>query len=94
VKLEVFSIFDSKAEAFIQPWYSQTIGTALRSFEQAVNKEGHDFHKFSGDYCLFHLGAFDQTKGVFNQLTSPVNLGLALNFKKDIPDAAGPADSS
>ncbi len=83
MKLEVFSIYDSKAEAFIQPWYSQTLGTAIRSFEQAVNQEGHDFAKFSGDYTLFHLGSFDQTKGRFDQLKTAVNLGLAVTFIKD-----------
>lgn len=88
MKLQVFSVYDSKAEAFIQPWYSQTLGTALRSFEQAVNTESHDFQKFAGDYTLFHLGSFDQTKGRFDQLETPLNLGLAITFLKspDTPD--------
>ncbi len=80
MKLEVFSVYDSKAEAFIQPWYSQTLGTAIRSFETAVNKEGHDFQKFAGDYTLFHLGCFDQSEGHFDQKATPTNLGLALTF--------------
>ncbi len=83
MKLQVFSIFDSKAEAFIQPWYSQTVGTAIRSFEQAVNQSDHDFYKFSGDYTLFHLGDFDQAKGLFDMKATPVNLGLAVTFIKD-----------
>lgn len=92
MKLQVFAIFDSKAEAFIQPWFSQTIGTAIRSFEQAVNEDGHHFQKFSGDYTLFHLGDFDQVKGNFTQLKSPTNLGLAITFMKEalhvVPDTA------
>ncbi len=97
MKLQVFSVFDSKAEAFIQPWYSQTIGTAIRSFEQAVNTEQHDFQKFAGDYCLFHLGDFDQVKGIFTQLQSPTNLGLALTFIKEplhvVPDTSAHGNS-
>ncbi len=89
MKLQVFSIFDSKAEAFIQPWYSQTLGTAIRSFEQAVNQPDHEFQKFSGDYTLFHLGDFDQVSGRFNQLDTAVNLGLALTFIKG-PHGAPP----
>lgn len=80
MKLQVFSVYDSKAEAYIQPWYSQTVGTAIRSFEQAVNTEKHDFQKFSGDYTLFHLGEFDQNLGQFTQLTASVNLGVATSF--------------
>lgn len=76
--LQAFSIFDSKAEAFVQPFYSQTVGTAIRSFEQACNQVDHDFNKFAGDYTLFHLGEFDQHTGRFTELQTPTNLGLAL----------------
>ncbi len=83
MKLKVFSIHDSKAEAFIQPFYSQTTGTAVRSFEQAVNDPQSDFHKFAGDYTLFELGDFDQNTAVFTPLKTPINLGLALTYIKD-----------
>ncbi len=83
MKLKVFSIHDSKAEAFIQPFYSQTTGTAVRSFEQACNDTASDFNKFAGDYTLFELGEFDQNSAEFTPLTTPVNLGLALSYIKD-----------
>jgi len=82
VKIQVFSVYDSKAEAYIQPWYSQTLGTAVRSFEQAVNTEEHEFFKFAADYTLFHLGDFDQSNAEFNALPAHVNLGCALTFIK------------
>lgn len=82
MKLQVFSIYDSKAEAFIQPWYSQTLGTAIRSFEQAVNTPDHEFAKFAGDYTLFHLGEFCQHTGKFSALPAHINLGVALSFIK------------
>ncbi len=78
-----FSIFDSKAEAFITPFYSQTVGTAIRSFEQAANDTASDFHKFAGDYTLFHLGAFDNSTGMDSNLDAHINLGLALAYIKD-----------
>lgn len=83
MKLKIFSVHDSKAEAFVQPFYSATTGTAVRSFEQAVNTSDHDFHKFAGDYSLFELGSFDQAKGTFEILDSPINLGLAITYIKD-----------
>ncbi len=83
MKLKVFSIHDSKAEAFIQPFYSQTTGTAVRSFEQACNDANSDFHKFAGDYTLFELGEFDQNTAQFTALKTPTNLGLALTYIKD-----------
>ncbi len=86
MKLQVFSVFDSKAEAFIQPFYSQTVGTAVRSFEQALQNEEHEFRKFAADYTLFHLGEFDQEEGHFTELAAKVNLGLALNYIKETPN--------
>ncbi len=83
MKLKVFSVYDSKAEAFIQPFYSQTTGTAVRSFEQAVQDPTHEFRKFAGDYTLFELGEFDQSTGHFTQLATHINLGLALTYIKD-----------
>lgn len=83
MKIKVFSVFDSKAEGFIQPFYSQTTGTARRSFEQAVNSSEHEFHKYAGDYTLFELGEFDQSNGVFTACESHINLGVALTYIKE-----------
>lgn len=78
---QIFSVHDSKAEAFIAPFFANTVGLALRMFEQACNTTDHDFAKFAGDYCIFHLGEFDEQKGTFIIKESPVNLGLALTFQ-------------
>ena len=81
MKLKVFSIYDSKAEAYLQPIYALATGAALRSFEAAANDEGHDFHRFAGDYTLFEIGTFDQHSGLLEILKAPINLGTALQFK-------------
>lgn len=78
--IQVFSVYDSKTEAFIQPFYSQAIGSAIRSFETAANEEGHDFARHGGDYTLFHLGSFDHGSCKFELLDAPTNLGLAITF--------------
>lgn len=84
MKLQTFAIYDSKAQAYLQPFFSQTIGTALRSFEQAVNDPNHDFSKYAADYTIFHIGSFDQSEGRYTQLDANVNLGTALTFMKEI----------
>lgn len=80
MKLKMFSVYDSKAEAYMQPFYSQTTGLALRSFEAACNKEDHDFYKYGADYTLFLLGEFDQNTAKFDLAPTPVSLGIALTF--------------
>lgn len=76
--LKMFTVFDSKAGAFIQPFFSQSTGTAVRSFEDAANNETHEFRKHAADYTLFELGEFDQNTGTFEILDARINLGNAL----------------
>ncbi len=78
--LKIYSVFDSKAEAFLQPFYQTTTGLAIRAFETAANEEGHNFQKYAGDYTLFELGEFEQDTGIFIILAAPHNLGTALTF--------------
>jgi len=81
--LKIFSIYDSKAEAFIQPFFSQATGAAIRSFESAANEESSDFHKYGADYTLFELGSFNQSTGEMIALDAHINLGLAITFVKE-----------
>lgn len=80
MRLQVFTVYDSKAEAYGQPTYAQAVGAAVRAFSSAANQEGHDFQKFAGDFTLFHVGSFDQETGRFTLNDAPVNLGTALQF--------------
>lgn len=77
---KVFSIYDCKADAFLQPFFSPTAATALRGFEKAAQDEATDFHRFAGDYTLFEIGEWDQSKGTWVAHDAKVNLGLALQF--------------
>lgn len=81
--LKTFSIYDSKAEAFLSPFFSHTAGLALRNFEEAANTEGHAFKKHPGDYSLFELGEFDDVTGQIIMHSTPINLGLALTVVHD-----------
>lgn len=83
--LKVFSVFDTKAEAYIPPFYCATSGIAVRNFEQAANEEGHAFQMHAQDYCLFELGEFDDHTGIITMKTAPIALGLAQNYIKGLP---------
>ena len=83
MKILAFSVYDSKAQAFITPFFSQTRGTAVRSFEQACNDPNHDFGRFAEDYTLMCVGEFDQENGIFVAYEAPENMGLAASFVHD-----------
>lgn len=79
--MKIFTIFDSKAEAFLPPFTSRTNATAIRNFTAAANTEDHDFHTHAADYTLFQIGTFDEIRGlVIPRENGSENLGTALQF--------------
>lgn len=80
MNMTIFSIWDSKAEAFHLPWFTQNVQTGLRMFSDAVNDSGTQFNKHAGDYTLFEMGTFETTSGKFKQHKTPINHGLAITF--------------
>lgn len=78
--LKVFSIYDSKAEAYLQPFFVKSVGEALRMFEDAVNDEKHQFHKHLEDFTLFELGVFDDDNAELVSLSTPKPLSKAIEL--------------
>lgn len=80
--LKIFSIYDTKAEAYLPPFFSPTSGVAVRNFEAAAHDQSHAFHIHASDFCLMELGEFDDSNGSIKMLTAPRSLGLAINYIK------------
>lgn len=85
MRLQAFSVFDSAANLFLEPFWAPTIEVAIRGFREAVTREGHQFQKFPEDYTLFHLGEFDQERGELVPAT-PRSLGVAITFLQKRPE--------
>lgn len=79
--MKVFSVYDSKAEAYLAPMFFQARGVAIRMFGAASADEKHDFHRFASDYTLFELGDFDERSGLFTLHSAPLALGNALELR-------------
>lgn len=65
MKLQVFSIYDSKAHAHLPPFYMHNTDMAVRAVTQAVADPAHQFAKSPEDYTLFHLGQWDDETAEF-----------------------------
>lgn len=64
--IKIFSVFDSKAAFFGQPFADQSIASATRNFSDAVNDGSNPnnlWHKHPEDFSLFHVGEFDNETG-------------------------------
>lgn len=64
MKLLAFTVHDSKADAFLRPYFADTVGLAVRAITEAVNDPSHDFHKHAEDFTMYEIGYFDPIKGV------------------------------
>lgn len=71
--LKVFAVRDLKAEAFLQPFFSPSVGSAMRAFSDAVNDKNCPFNKHPADYALFEIGTYDDSSGLLEALI-PVKL--------------------
>lgn len=80
MKLQIFAVYDSKAEAFLQPYFTPNNNMALRAFSHAANNEDSDFCKFAADYTLFHIGDYETDTARISSLPTPKSLGVAIQF--------------
>ncbi len=93
-KLEIFTIFDSKAKAYLQPFFSLNVETAKREFSAAVNGEG-PFAQFAEDYALFSLGVFDQNEGDFDiTIATHICNAVTLRTVQSFPMTNSPAEAA
>lgn len=83
--LKIYSVYDSKAEAYIPPMFYQSKGQALRQFSEVANDKTHQIGKYPEDFTLFEIGEFNDSNCKFTLYDTPYSLGLALEFvKKDV----------
>lgn len=96
MRMLFFTVHDSAAGAFLEPFCAPTIEVAIRMFRQLVNRADHQFGKFPEDYTLFHVGEFDQESGALVGLPTPHSLGVAVTFVERgvaIREADSPEDA-
>lgn len=70
----IYSVRDTAANAFLQPFFTATDGLAIRSFMDAVNGPDSQFSRHSADYSLYLLGDFDDSDGSFTPVPEPLRL--------------------
>ncbi|QXP07990.1 MAG: nonstructural protein [Arizlama microvirus] len=82
MKMSMFTVYDSKAEIYLQPFFLQSRGEALRSWDDVVNDAKSQFNKHPTDFTLFEIGTYDTNKATFDVYQAKISLGSANEFKK------------
>ncbi len=85
MKSQMFVIYDSKANAYMQPWFLTTKPMAIRAFTDCIADPKHNFGAHPEDYTLFDIGTFDSQSAKIHWKT-PVSLGNGLQYvRQDEP---------
>ena len=80
MKFKVFTVYDDKVEAFLQPFFNPTRGAAIRAFADTCNDPNTAFNKHPADYTLFEIGDYDDEKGYIEMYDAKHGIGTALEF--------------
>jgi len=80
---KLFSVYDSKVEAYMQPQFYRAKGEAIRAFEGAVNSKDTQFATHAEDFTLFAIGEYDDATGKITCPATPEPIGKAIEFKKE-----------
>ncbi|QCQ85097.1 nonstructural protein [Blackfly microvirus SF02] len=82
--MKIYTINDSKASFYMQPFYARQNGEAIRTFAQAVNDTSNPNNLMArspADYSLYEIGEFDELTGQITPV-NPVSLGNGVDFKE------------
>jgi len=79
MKHKIFTVYDSKAKAYITPFFLHEDGMALRVFGDCINDTTHQFGKHPEDYTLFEIGTWEDQKAKFSgTITKALANGIEL----------------
>lgn len=84
MKVQIVAVRDRAMDAFMRPFFVPTIGMAVRSFQDEVNRRASDnpMNAHPEDYDLYALGTFDEETGRFEQLEQPKMVAIGKDMIK------------
>lgn len=79
----IVSVRDRAANAFGRPAFVPSIGVALRSFSDEVNRNAPDNQMFfhPEDFDMYELGRFDDDNGLFELSERPRQIAIGKDVK-------------
>jgi len=77
MKLNVYSVLDTKTGIFCRPFFMPNDAAALRDLQFAAADLSTDVGRYPSDFNLFRIGSFQDVTGLITPEPAPVSLGLA-----------------
>ena len=70
----VFTVRDTKAGAYLNPFFMPNEQVAIRSMDHCLRDPNHGFALSPEDYALYILGEYDDSTGKFTLLDAPQHM--------------------
>jgi hypothetical protein len=87
MKLVLCSVKDRAADAYGRPMFVPSLGVAIRSFSDEVNRQSDDNQLFNhpDDFDLYEFGEFDDNTGQFtlHEVPKLISLGKQVKLTKE-----------
>ena len=79
------AVRDEALQAFTRPFFVNSLGLAIRSFEDECNRKSDDnaMANHPKDFSLWHVGSYDEETGRLSALDVPVRLCDAASVVSD-----------
>lgn len=85
MKLEMFSVYDEKAVAFIRPFCMPNAQMAIRALRDSAQSAESAFSRNPGDYTLYGVGQFDEDTGEISTYGPPRVVATLLQLVEGPP---------
>lgn len=77
MKIQIFSIYDEKAKAYVNTFFQPHVGQALRAFVNTTKDPKTQIHNNPEDFSLYHIGEFDDSSANIKSFNEPRFLSKA-----------------
>lgn len=78
---KMYTIRDSKAEIYGNPFYQKSHGEAERNFKSLTNDGKSTVNQYPEDFDLYYLGIYDDQTGKMETLDTPQHVVKATALK-------------
>lgn len=77
---EIYVIRDQASQTFATPWFSLTLGTAMREFESGVTQPGTAYYDYPEHFSLYRLGTYEEESAQMDLYQEPEFIAKAVEF--------------
>lgn len=79
IQRKSFAIYDAAAEAYSDSFNHDTVGLAMRFFQDLLDNEASPYHKYPESYTLFYLGTYNLGNAKHKQDKAPLMIMTGAN---------------